>query len=57
MGMSAIDWGSDCTPFKLSRKPGVAGLNCGGGQYNKHSFTLLCVLSQQVECLACDCWT
>ena len=33
--------GNDCKQFKLSHKPGVAGLNCGGWQYNKRNFTLL----------------
>ena len=39
--MSAMRWGNDCKEFKLSHKPGVAGLNCGGWQYNKRNFTLL----------------
>ena len=28
--ISVIDWGNDCMQFKLSHKPRVAGLNCGG---------------------------
>ena len=28
--MSAIGWGKDCKQFRLSHKPGVAGLHCGG---------------------------
>ena len=31
--------GNDCIQFKLSHKPEVAGLNCGGWQYNKRNFT------------------
>ena len=33
--------GNDCKQFKLSHKPGVAGLNCGGWQYNKRNFTII----------------
>ena len=39
LDLSAIGWGDDCTQFKLSRKPGVDGLNCGEWQYNKRNFT------------------
>ena len=39
--MSAIGWVMIAKQFKLSHKPGVAGLNCGGWQYNKRNFTLL----------------
>ena len=39
--MSAIGCGTNCIQFKLTHKPSVAGLNCGGGQYNKRNFTLL----------------
>ena len=33
--------GNDCKQFRLSHKPGLAGLNCKGWQYNKRNFTLL----------------
>ena len=39
MDMSVIGWGIDCIQFKLYHKSVVAGLNCGGWQYNKCNFT------------------
>ena len=45
MDMSAIDWGIDCIQFKLSHKPRVAGLNCGGWQKNKHNLLHLLLFS------------
>ena len=41
MDMSAIGWDNDCIQFILSDKPIMAGLNCGGWQYDKHNFILL----------------
>ena len=41
MAMSTIGFGNGCKQFKLSHKPGVAGLNCGGWQYNKHHYVTL----------------
>ena len=32
--MSAVGWGTDCIQFKLSRKPGVAGLAEGDSIIN-----------------------
>ena len=29
--MCAKGWGNECIQVKQSDKPGVAGLNCGGG--------------------------
>ena len=43
--MSSTGWGSDCKQFKLSHKPGVAGLNCGGWQYKKCNTTLITLLT------------
>ena len=41
------EWlGNGCKQYSLSRKPGVAGLNCGGWQYNKRNFTLLTFVVQ-----------
>ena len=40
MHMSAIGWGNDCIQFKLSHKPRVADLNCGGYCQYKRNFTL-----------------
>ena len=37
--------GNDCIQFKLSHKPGVAGLNCGRWQYNKRNFTYLHIVN------------
>ena len=41
MGMSAKVGVMLCIEFKLSHKPDVTGLNCGGWQHNKGNFTLL----------------
>ena len=49
--MSAIGWGNDCKQFKLSHKPEVAGLNCGGWQYNKRNFTFTIQLTQHEVCV------
>ena len=42
MDMSASGWGTDCIYLKLSHKPSMAGLGCGGWQYNKRK--LICLL-------------
>ena len=39
-GHECYKLGNDCIHFKLSHKPGVAGLNCGGWQYDKRKFTI-----------------
>ena len=53
MYISAVGWGNDCTQFKLSHKPVVAGLKCRGQLH----FTLLCIhasFTMFVQCvLAC----
>ena len=57
--MSAIGWGNDCTQVKLSHKPGLPGLNCGGWQYDKCNFTYftyykkLSWLSPSKQCTYC----
>ena len=44
-GLECYRLGNDCIQFKLSHKPGLAGLNRGVWRYNKRNFTyvLLCV--------------
>ena len=42
--MSAIGWVMIAKQFKLSYKPKVVGLICGGRQYNKRNFTLLLIM-------------
>ena len=65
-GQECYRLGDDCKQFRLSDKPGVAGLNCGGWLYNERNFTLLYLLwtdnfymcaSRPIHCYQKHCCT
>ena len=50
MDMSATGWGNDCIQFKLSHKPGVVGLNCGGDNGINATLLTLTLLYMDFVC-------